>query len=309
MIQKHAYLIVAHNQWDLLKTLLGMLDDNRNDIYLHIDRKAKDVPFEEIVNSVHYSRIVIVDSCSVFRGDFSLYEAEMILLRKAMIRKDLYSYFHLLSGQDLPLKNQDFIHNFFETHDGRNFIDVITLDQMRTDWYERAALYQFFSRFTLEKPIVALPARFIRKGTLIIQRLLHVNRFRAYEEHGCTMCYGSNWFSITRPFAEYLIGNDNLIRQMFQKHTFAPEELIPQTFLWSSEFRETLYDSEELDHDLHRANMRLVFWTGKTSPETITMKHMDQIRLSTNLFARKFDYEKYPDVVEAVIEMVNSGER
>lgn len=37
---KHAYLIIAHNEPDVLKTLLFMLDDERNDIYLHVDVRA-----------------------------------------------------------------------------------------------------------------------------------------------------------------------------------------------------------------------------------------------------------------------------
>lgn len=40
MQNRHAYLIMAHNQWELLLELLKALDDSRNDIYLHIDRKA-----------------------------------------------------------------------------------------------------------------------------------------------------------------------------------------------------------------------------------------------------------------------------
>ena len=39
-MERHAYLIMAHNHFDFLKELLGCLDDNRNDIYLHIDKKA-----------------------------------------------------------------------------------------------------------------------------------------------------------------------------------------------------------------------------------------------------------------------------
>ena len=39
-MDRHAYLIMAHNHFGFLKELLGCLDDSRNDIYLHIDRKA-----------------------------------------------------------------------------------------------------------------------------------------------------------------------------------------------------------------------------------------------------------------------------
>ena len=34
---KHAYLIIAHNEYPVLETLVSMIDDERNDIYLHID--------------------------------------------------------------------------------------------------------------------------------------------------------------------------------------------------------------------------------------------------------------------------------
>jgi len=38
-MNKHAYLIIAYHQWDLLKVLIRMLDDERNDIFIHIDKK------------------------------------------------------------------------------------------------------------------------------------------------------------------------------------------------------------------------------------------------------------------------------
>ena len=39
-MDKHAILIMAHNQFDILEKLLIMLDHERNDIYIHIDRKS-----------------------------------------------------------------------------------------------------------------------------------------------------------------------------------------------------------------------------------------------------------------------------
>lgn len=37
---RHGFLIMAHNNWRQLRTLLMLLDDSRNDIFLHIDKKA-----------------------------------------------------------------------------------------------------------------------------------------------------------------------------------------------------------------------------------------------------------------------------
>ena len=42
---KHAYLIITHKIDFTLKTLLSLLDDERNDIFLHVDKKT--VGFQE----------------------------------------------------------------------------------------------------------------------------------------------------------------------------------------------------------------------------------------------------------------------
>ena len=44
---KHAFLIIAHNEYPVLRALLSMLDDERNDIYLHIDQRAAEL-YEKI---------------------------------------------------------------------------------------------------------------------------------------------------------------------------------------------------------------------------------------------------------------------
>ena len=38
-MSKHAFLIMAHNEHDILNKLLLLLDDERNDIFIHYDKK------------------------------------------------------------------------------------------------------------------------------------------------------------------------------------------------------------------------------------------------------------------------------
>jgi len=45
MGKKHAYLILVHQFTLILETLIRLIDDERNDIYVHIDKKARD-PFD-----------------------------------------------------------------------------------------------------------------------------------------------------------------------------------------------------------------------------------------------------------------------
>ena len=45
MVNKHAYLIMAHGNFELLEKLLRQIDDPRNDIYIHIDKKVAHFDF------------------------------------------------------------------------------------------------------------------------------------------------------------------------------------------------------------------------------------------------------------------------
>lgn len=37
---KFAYLVIAHNEPKIFATLVSLLDDERNDIFVHVDKKA-----------------------------------------------------------------------------------------------------------------------------------------------------------------------------------------------------------------------------------------------------------------------------
>ena len=43
---RHAFLIIAHNNWWQLKQLIMLLDDDSHDIYVHIDKKCQDFSIE-----------------------------------------------------------------------------------------------------------------------------------------------------------------------------------------------------------------------------------------------------------------------
>jgi len=51
MNDRHAYMIMAHNQWTLLIHLLKALDYEYNDLYLHLDKKMGDVDYSQLIVS------------------------------------------------------------------------------------------------------------------------------------------------------------------------------------------------------------------------------------------------------------------
>ena len=57
-MDKHAYLIMAHNNLYVLEKLLLLLDDYRNDIYIHIDAKLKNVNLTYFKNIINKSNLI-----------------------------------------------------------------------------------------------------------------------------------------------------------------------------------------------------------------------------------------------------------
>lgn len=56
---KHAFLIIAHSQYELLSVLVNLLDHPNNDIYILIDKKAS-LPSKDLL-TVNKSNLFLLD--------------------------------------------------------------------------------------------------------------------------------------------------------------------------------------------------------------------------------------------------------
>lgn len=106
---KHAYCIIAHDDVYTLNSLIKCIDYELNDIYILIDRKSHLI--KEEIESPNKSNIVIINPLNIYWGDISQIVAEITVFKEA-IKGGNYAYFHLISGLDLPLKSQEYIHSF-----------------------------------------------------------------------------------------------------------------------------------------------------------------------------------------------------
>lgn len=79
---RHAYLIMAHDNFEQLIILLKLLDNENNDIFIHIDNKVV-FPQESFNDCCIKSKVFIYQDISVFWGTSSLMECEFSLLKKA----------------------------------------------------------------------------------------------------------------------------------------------------------------------------------------------------------------------------------
>ncbi len=67
-MKKHVYLIMAHDNFDMLSLLLKELDDIRNDIVIHIDKKSSNVNIADLKTHCQYSEVSFIESISVTWG-------------------------------------------------------------------------------------------------------------------------------------------------------------------------------------------------------------------------------------------------
>ena len=84
---KHAFLIIAHNNWWQLKKLIECLDSENHDIYVHIDKKSKSFDETYFDSVTSKSSLRIYHEYNVYWGGFSQVQVELFLLSKAFVKK------------------------------------------------------------------------------------------------------------------------------------------------------------------------------------------------------------------------------
>jgi len=285
----HAYLILCHNNFEQLCLLLELLDDERNDIYIHVDKKVKDAPFDMLKSAVKHSDIRFVKRVSVTWGGYSLIQAEMELF-KAAASGD-YAYCHLISGVDLPLKSQDEIHAFFNALGEKQ---CITYDPIE-NCLDRLQYYYFLQEIIGRKrDLIIKLLRRVQRLILWLQRVLGVNRIKGREAE---FYKGTNWVSVTGAFAKFLTENEALIRKQYG-FTRTADEIFIQTLAMKSPFRDSLYT-----HGVH-----YIDWE-RGEPYTFTAEDFELLINSGKPFARKFDCRQDSEIIQRIYNHVKNIEQ
>ncbi|CDD92275.1 core-2/I-Branching enzyme [Bacteroides intestinalis CAG:315] len=288
---KHAYLIIAHNEYPVLRALLLMLDDERNDIFLHIDHRSMEL--YEKIHSVQMQRAnlhILSTRNKVYWGDLSQVETEYLLLETASA-KEAYSYYHLLSGTDLPIQTQDYIHSFFQINAGKEFVEYWSGNRHQKDLKRKISRYYFFTKHLKRNNskwhVITAPCHNL---ALIVQKMVHFNRKQEVEFRK-----GSQWFSITHNFCLYLLEKKPFVLRRF-RYTLCPDEIFVQTLLWNSSFKKNIYNIE----DNNIGSMRLIDWN-RGDPYTWKIQDYTELVNSDKLFARKFSSQE-----EELIKLIKS---
>lgn len=293
---KHAILIMAHKEFGHLYHLVEYFDKNC-DVFIHIDVKSEftDTEVEKLKALAQVK--AVYRKFSVHWGGFSILRCEMFMLRDAMAQCDA-EYFHLISGQDYPVRPLEHFFEFFEKNNGFNFIQYVHLPHPRWERNTFTRFRYFYiydwikngkKSYGLVKKLVDLQKRFSIK-----------RRIPDFFNH----LYGnSQWFSINRNavmgLIEYTDKHPALYRRM--RMTFAPEESYVATVLVNLENGKNIIPN----------NYRFIRWKYEngSSPANLCDKHFHLLMEKPYLFARKFESPYCKQLVKMIDKYLINGQQ
>lgn len=269
---KHAFLIMAHNNIEILNTMLHLLDNVENDIFIHIDKKTK-----------HYhiwkgnkSLIIILNKrFNIKWASNSQIKLELYMFTEAF-KHGPYLYYHLLSGVDMPIKSNKYIHDFFNKNYGKEFVGFVPIEVMKKEKF-KVLNYHFFTKHLKDKT-----SRWTKLHWKLIDfQIKHgISRKPLHEYRK-----GSNWVSISNNFVNYLISNKKRILKEY-RFTFGCDEIFLQTELWNSPYRNSIFDID----DEYNSSVRKIDWK-RGSPYIWKESDYQELMSSNAIFARKFDLD------------------
>ena len=292
---KHAYLIMAHNEFTILEKLLKLLDNENNDIYLHIDKKVKNFDFNYFKKLIKKSNLIFTKRLDVRWGSYKQIACEYLLFRTASQKK--YAYYHLLSGTDMPLTNQKTVHDFFDKNKGKEFVCFDNHQNISESAIERVKYYHLFVNLARSKnKLLCKFFQVFHFHSIKFQKKLKINRLKKVNY---TFRKGANWVSVTDEFVKYLLSKEKEVKKIF-KYSYCADELFVQTILYNSKFYKNVYS---IKNDDYLGIKRYIDWK-RGEPYTFTIDDYDLLINSNCFWARKFSSKKDKEIINKIYEKV-----
>jgi hypothetical protein len=275
---KIAVLIVAHKNLEQLNRLVAHLAKDF-DVYVHLDKKSKIKAFDVYSSS----NIRVFQEFKISWGSVEMVHATLMLLSAAHSRG--YDRYVLISGQDVPLRTNASIHDFFATHPKQDFISGLNLSLWDKGGIERV------QHFHTKSPVGALGlTKFFRTASGFVASAVN-NKLRIKRKSSWDFYCGSSWFDLSHDSLE-------AIERVLSTR---PDYL--KRFRWTAcadeIFFQTALALAGLANEFQHQPMRYIDWqTGPEFPRTLRVEDLDFLLASEMLFARKFDQSVDAEIID-----------
>lgn len=272
---KQIILIMAHKNREQIERLVNYFE-GKCDIVIHLDKKGSFTKEDETMLSLLPGVKKVFRKIAVHWAGHSILRCQLLLLKQGLKLSD-GRYFHLISGQDYPLKPLDDFLKFFDS-ENRDFIQGAHLPAPHWDGntYKRIQHFYFTDWLNLsgEEEVNKMWRFADLQDKWGIRR-----RIPDQVKH---IFGGSTWFTLTRDSAvkviEYTDKKPSLLKRF--KYTFAPDEMYIHTVV-----RHVNSPEKQIDCN----NQRLVIWgrAGDNHPIELSERQMHEISSTTDFFGRK----------------------
>ena len=276
-MNKNCILILAHKNHNQIMRLINHLKTDF-DLYVHIDKRNK-------LNIKSFDNVNVYKEFKTYHGGVSLVIATLFLIEEAY--KNNYDRYIFISGQDVPLKTNKEIINFFDTNKNKEYISYESINNSEAMYKEMSFRLNSYNFGKLYRLIFHRNIRELLSNFPLIKRTTPENIY-----------YGSQWWNLTNNAIKYILDytkqNPNFLKRF--NYTWGSDEFYFQSILLNSEFKNNCIND----------NLRYLIW-GVGTPINFQMKDYENIKnnINNNIFARKFDEDIDNTIIDKLYEDLN----
>ncbi|WP_316810275.1 beta-1,6-N-acetylglucosaminyltransferase [Pedobacter heparinus] len=276
-----AHILIAHKNPVQLERLLRKMQHPEFDFYIHIDKK---VDIQSFLYLKGLARVVFIKKRVICNwGGYSTLQAMLNSLEEVLSNGVEYGFYNLLSAQDYPIKNNQYIYDFLLQNADKSF--VYYENENESNWWHNAV--QRFQKYHLTD--------FSFKGKYFVEKM--INKLLPTRRFPLPLkLYGgskASWWTINKVSANYLINylrRENKLSN-FLKFCWGTDEFVIPTVLMNSPLKSNIINN----------NLRYInFPEGRANPEILKLNDMTNLRDSGMFFARKFDIDVDSTILDQI---------
>lgn len=277
-----AHLVLAHTSPRQVEELVKKLTYPTTDFYIHVDGHRTVTEYTTILSATNI--YFVQKRVQVIQGAYSTVQAILNAFEEIIASGIQYDYINLLSGQDYPLKEASFIHQYFALHHGKQFMEFNSICDSHPEWVLHVTKYHFIN--------YNVPGKY--KLERLVNKLLPLRRV----PNNMELVGYSLSFAITLPAVKYIVYylNDTPEVIQFFKLSWSPDKFIFQTILYNSVFKK----------DMVNNNLRWIAGSGPTrGTGLITASEIPAQYPSDCLFAQRqllINNQESTDAIDAFID-------
>jgi len=272
---KVAYIVLSHKDPDAIVRQARQLTAKGDFVSIHYDARAPQAEFDKIRAELDgNANVALAQRVKCGWGEWSLVRATMNAAEKALQSFPEASHFYMISGDCMPIKSAEYVHDFLDRND-KDYIesfDYFDSNWIKTGMREERLIYRHFVNERKYKNLFYT--------SLGLQKRLGLKRSLPT---GLKMMVGSQWWCLRRKslvgIFDFLSGRPDVIR--FFRTTWIPDETFFQTLV------RHVVPSNEIDP----RTLTFLMFSDYGMPVTFYNDQYDMLLAQDFMFARKISPE------------------